>query len=114
MNGEQALSFVRCRSTARADFDRVDRQKYFLNELIKQKLNFSIIFKAPQIIEVLNEETRSNFTVWDFCSTGFMLLFSNKDINLLTIPGTPDTIDGISYVVVDENEVRNYLNENLK
>ncbi|MDD3819164.1 MAG: LCP family protein [Actinomycetota bacterium] len=114
MNGDQALSFVRCRSTARADFDRVDRQKYFLSELLKQKFNLSIIPKAPQIIEVLNEETESNFSVWDFCSTGFMILFSSKDINWLTIPGTPASIDGISYVVVDENEVRNYLNENLK
>lgn len=114
MDGEQALSFVRCRATEGADLDRVDRQKYLVSELIKQKFNFSIISKAPQIIEVLNRETESNFSIWDFGSIGFVLLFSNKDVNWLTIPVTAANIDGISYLVADENEVKNFLGEYLK
>ena len=96
MDGEQALSFARCRSTARADLDRVDRQQYLLNELIRQKADLSTILKilnpfndASDIFQVLNEETRSDFTIWDFCSIGFVLLFSNKDIERVTIPVTP-------------------------
>jgi LCP family protein required for cell wall assembly len=115
MNGEQALSFVRDRSsTAGSDFDRVDRQKYLLNEIIKQKLNFSIITKAPDIIKVLNKETKTDFTIWDFGSIGFVLLFSNKDINWLTIPTKPDNIDGISYLIADKDEVADFLSDYLK
>jgi len=114
VNGEEALSFARCRSTERGDLDRVDRQKYLLNEIIKQKLNFSIITKAPDIIKVLNKETKTDFTIWDFGSIGFVLLFSNKDINWLTIPTEPANIDGISYLIADKDEVVDFLSDYLK
>ena len=121
MDGDQALSFARCRSTARADLDRIDRQQYLLNELIKQKANLSTISKilnpfndASDIFKVLNEETRSDFTIWDFCSIGFVLLFSNKDIDRITIPTQPANIDGISYLLADDEEVKSFLSEYLK
>ncbi len=121
MDGQQALSFARCRSTAKADLDRVNRQQYLLNELIKQKANFSTIIKivnpfndASDIFMVLNEETRSDFTIWDFCSIGFVLLFSNKDIERVTIPTSGANIDGISYLLADEEEVKEFLSDYLK
>ena len=109
MNGEEALAFARCRQTAGGDFDRVDRQKYLISQLISQKINFSIIGKAPQLITILNEETRTDFTVTDFINFGAILIFSDKDIERITIPGKTATIDGISYVVVDVDEVREFL-----
>jgi LCP family protein required for cell wall assembly len=121
MSGEEALSFARCRSTARADLDRMDRQQYLLNELIKQKGNLPTIMKilnpfndASDVFMVLREETRSDFTIWDFCSIGFVLLFSNKDIERVTIPTTGATIDGISYLLADEDEVKAFLSDYLK
>ncbi|MFA5015509.1 MAG: LCP family protein [Actinomycetota bacterium] len=115
MNGEQALAFARDRSsTAGSDFDRVNRQKYLVSEVIRQKLNFSIITKAPQIIRVLNEETRSDFTIWDFGSIGFVLLFSSKDMNQVTIPTEPANIDNIYYLIADKEEVVSFLSDYLK
>ena len=113
--GEQALAFARDRSsTAGSDFDRVNRQKYLLSEIIRQKLNFSVITKAPQIIRVLNEETRSDFTIWDFGSIGFVLLFSSKDMNQVTIPTEPANIDNIYYLLADKEEVVSFLSDYLK
>src|SRR3990172_7531658 len=109
MNGEQALSFARCRSTAKGDFDRVDRQKYLLSELIKQKINFSLIIKAPQLLNILNAEAKSDFSAADFTKLAITLMFSNKDIERITIPGKTDNIDGVSYVVVNEKEVKEFL-----
>jgi len=115
MNGEQALAFARDRSsTAGSDFDRVNRQKYLLSEIIRQKLNFSIVRKAPQIIRVLNAETRSDFTIWDFGSIGFVLLFSSKGMNQITIPTEPANIDGISYLIADKEEVVSFLSDYLR
>lgn len=114
MSGEQALSFARCRATARADIDRIDRQQYLLNEIIRQKFNFSMITKTPQIIKVLSSETRSDFTIWDFCSTGFVLLFSSRDINRITIPTKSAMIDDVSYQIADEDEVKEFLSGYLK
>ena len=114
MNGDQALSFARCRATAGADIDRMNRQQYLLNEIIKQKFNFSVVTKIPQLIEVLNSESKTDFTIWDFGSIGFVLLFSSKDFNRITIPAEPGNIDGISYMIADEDEVKDFLSDYLK
>ena len=114
MDGDQALAFARTRATAKADLDRMDRQQYLLNELLKQKATFSIITKIPQLIGVFNSETRSDFSVWDFCSVSFVLLFSNKDINRITIPTSPSNIDGISYLIADDVEVKEFLRGYIK
>jgi len=114
MNGEQALSFARCRATAGGDLDRIARQQYLINEIIEQKFNFSMIVKAPKIIEVLNRKTQTDFTIWDFCSIGFMLLFSGKDMNRVTIPTVSANIDNISFQIADEDEVKEFLNDYIK
>ena len=36
-------------------------------------------------------------------------MFSNKDIERITIPGKTANIDGIRYVVVDERQVKEFL-----
>ncbi len=121
MDGEQSLSFARCRSTAGADLDRIDRQQHLFNELIKQKANISTMVQvlnplndASDIFLVIREETISDFTIWDFCSIGFVLLFSNKDIERITIPTRGATIDGVSYLLADEEEVKEFLSDYLK
>jgi hypothetical protein len=43
-----------------------------------------------------------------------VLLFSNKDINWLTIPTKPADIDGISYLIADKDEVADFLSDHLK
>ena len=113
MNGQQALSFARCRATAMGDLDRVNRQKYLIGELMKQKINFQMITKMPEIITALGEETKSDFSIWDFGSVGFVLLFSNKDINQITIPTKAANIDGISYLIADKEEVKEFLRKHI-
>jgi LCP family protein required for cell wall assembly len=114
MDGEQALSFARCRATSGGDIDRMARQQYLINEIIKQKLNISIISKTTRLIEILNRRTQTDFTIWDFCSIGFMLLFSSKDINRVTIPTVSANIDNISFQIADEEEVKEFLSDYLK
>ncbi len=114
MNGEQALSFARTRSTANGDFDRVDRQKYLLSELIRQKMNSSLILKAPQLLNILNTETKSDFSAAGFTKLAITLMFSNKDIERITIPGKTANIDGVSYVIVNEEEVKEFLSKYIK
>jgi len=111
--GEQALAFARNRATAQGDFDRMNRQKYLLLEIFKQKAGISIIPKIPAIISIFKEETRSNFSTWDYLKIGFKLIKNKNSIKLLTLPGKSKTIDKISYVIVDDREAKSYLNDNL-
>lgn len=112
-NGEQALEFARNRATAKGDFDRMDRQKYLLSEAFRQKANFSIIPKIPSIIRILKEETKSNFSTWDYLKIGLRLIKNKNSLKLLTLPGKTKTINKISYVLVNDKEAKAYLNENL-
>lgn len=112
-NGEQALEFARNRATAKGDFDRMDRQKYLLSEVFRQKANFSIIPKIPSIIRILKEETKSNFSTWDYLKIGLRLIKNKNSLKLLTLPGKTKTINKISYVLVNDKEAKAYLNENL-
>jgi len=111
--GEQALAFARNRATAKGDFDRMDRQKYLLSEIFKQKANFSIIPKIPAIVSILREETRSNFSTLDYLKIGFRLIKNKNNLKMLTLPGNSKTIDKISYVIVDDKEAKSYLRDNL-
>jgi len=113
LTGEQALAFARNRATAKGDFDRMNRQKYLLSEIFKQKANFSIIPKIPAIISILREETRSNFTTWDYMKIGYRLIKNKNNLKMLTLPGVSKTIDKISYVIVDDKEAKSYLRDNL-
>jgi len=112
-NGEQALAFARCRATSKGDFDRMDRQKYLLSELFKQKLNLSILPKIPGILKILNEDTKSNFKIIDYIKVAFQFMTNKDNLILLTLPGESATINNISYVIIDPNEAKNYLKENL-
>lgn len=109
MNGEQALAFARTRSTKKGDLDRADRQKYLVSELLKQKINFSTVLKAPAIIKILGKETKSDFRGIDYINLGLTLLLSNRDIQRITIPTRPDNIGGISYLIANEKEVKEFL-----
>ena len=111
--GEQALAFARNRATAKGDFDRMDRQKYLLSEVFRQKANFLIIPKIPSIINILREETRSSFSTWDYLKIGFKLIKNKNSLKLLTLPGKSKTINKISYVIVDDKEAKSYLSDNL-
>ena len=91
----------------------MDRQKYLLSEVFRQKANFLIIPKIPSIINILREETRSNFSTWDYIKIGFKLIKNKNSLKLLTLPGKSKTINKISYVIVDDKEAKSYLNDNL-
>lgn len=114
MNGEQALSFARCRATAGGDFDRVDRQKYLLSELLRQKMNSSLILKAPQLLSILSTDTKSDFSLFDYSKLVLTLMLSNKDIERITIPGKTANIDGVSYIISDDQEVKEFLSKYIK
>ena len=111
--GEQALAFARNRATAQGDFDRMNRQKYLLSEIFKQKASLTIIPKIPEIISILKEETRSNFSTWDYLKIGWRLIKNKNNLKLLTLPGKSKTINKISYVIVDDEEAKSYLRDNL-
>lgn len=117
LDGEQAQGFVRYRSGyANADLGRVETQRYFISELVKQKLKFNNIFKVPSIINVLEGDLRTNYDCGDIISQMIRMIgMDSENINSYTLPGDSKmatTIYGyLSCFVYDEDEIRQLVGE---
>lgn len=107
LKGDEAIAFLRFRSGyANADLGRIEAQQYFMKELAKQTLKASNITKLPQIAKSYFSYVDTNIPMTTILKG---LTYANKmDSNLetMTVPGSPQTIDGVSYVVYDEMGIR--------
>lgn len=89
LDGQEAQGFVRFRSGyANADLGRIETQRYFLQELVKQKLNFKYITKVPGVFEVLEGDLRTNYGCVDIISQMIKMIGMNgENINSYSLPG---------------------------
>jgi LCP family protein required for cell wall assembly len=107
LDGDKAEQLVRCRySYARQDLERVEVQQKFLKEFFKKALSTDTIMSNPGVY--LN--TIINYVTTDMGITD-MIKYAKyaKNISVentqgYTLPGEPETIDGISYYIMDKNE----------
>ena len=114
MDGDQALAFVRSRATASADLGRIERQQYFLKQLMKRLADPSVfVLRSPKIFLALKDNVKSDMNVAHLFKYGvFMALLGLKNLNAETLPGNTATIDGVSYIVIDQEKAFDTI-ENL-
>ncbi|MCL5986963.1 MAG: LCP family protein [Actinobacteria bacterium] len=115
LNGEQALSVVRSRhATARGDFDRVDRQKYFLKQFAQQKFNMKTLIQLPAILNILNRYGETDIDLLTLSKYAILApSFVPIEFEAYTIPVQPGSENGVSYLIADPNAVRAFLEEKL-
>ena len=89
LNGQEAQGFVRFRSGyANADLGRIETQRYFLQELVKQKLKLKYIAKVPAVLEVLEGDFRTNYGCADIVSQMIKMLgMKSENIKSYSLPG---------------------------
>lgn len=114
MDGEQALAFVRSRATASADLGRIERQQHFLKEMLKQLLSPATLIRSPQLFLSLTNYVKTDMNAMQMITSGTLSGFGLKGFEAYTIPGKPAMIGGISYIVVDEAEVKSFVKEKVK
>lgn len=105
LDGKHALAYVRWRGTATADIGRVERQQKFMRAVLDQAVSAGSIFRAPQIINSINNCINTDFSLKELNN----LLEIYKDFDEITfhsemVPGTDDTINGLSYWVYYPNQ----------
>ncbi len=107
LNGEQAEGVVRFRNTySRADLQRIEVQQNFLMALFEQKLSAKYIFKAPAIIEEMYESVNTNLSLRNALRyVGVLRDLNSESLSTYTLPGNPQMIGGVSYVVADKNKL---------
>lgn len=112
LDGEHALQFVRYRAGyATGDLGRINAQQLFFSALGDELLSASIITKVPALAKVVSEEMETDLTVsemiWFFKQAQGM---SSEDIEMFTLPGTPDYIDELSYYIPSESGIIELIN----
>ncbi len=108
LDGKDAIGYARFRHDATGDFGRIGRQQKLIDALGKKVTSGQIITRIPALaLELVkNKLAVTNLTLGD----GMTLanIYSDqfrRNMKAFMIPGTPETIGGVSYVIPDEKEI---------
>lgn len=106
LNGKQAMGYVRFRHDRLGDIGRIQRQQEFLKAVARRLLVVSNWPKLPQIVrEARSVVVDTNMTVSELLYLAQELRgIGGENIELHILPGRPQTINGISYWIVDEDK----------
>ncbi len=109
LNGKDALGYVRFRYDPLGDFGRIERQQKFLRALYDQMKNKISLTNLPQYINLVGSTIETNVSFYEalFLASKFINI-EEKDINMSMMPGIPENINGISYVIPDIDKIREW------
>lgn len=92
------------------DIDRIKVQQEFLQAVIDQKLNASLILKIPAMFKQLSESIKTNMTIKEVIQySKYLSDFKSENLAAFSLPGVSQTIDGASYWVCDLDKTRNLI-----
>ena len=116
LNGEKAEQYLRFRSGyANADLGRVEAQRTFIKAFIKTAMKKENITNIPKIIKIALANTETNATTREIMKyAGEINQINIDEIESVTMPNTPQYINGISYVIADKEEARRIIKEDWK
>ena len=115
LTGRQALTYVRFRSDAEGDFGRMRRQQQVLKAMGKSMMQPKTLIRLPALMEQFAKDVRTDMSPTQLLSLGRILTTQEMDaMNLIQLRGTPTTIDGISYVILDEDFLRQSVERYLR
>ncbi len=99
LNGEKAMHFLRYRSYAEADIARIRAQHYFMIEMAKQALSLGNVVST---VETLASYVATNMSSSDIKRFSMLALdFNPNKIYTHTVPGSLETLFGLSFVIND-------------
>lgn len=105
LNGKQALFYVRYRSSAGGDLDRMDRQRQVVAALRSQAMRIDTLTKLPALVEVLDENVKSDLDFQETVTLGRALIQRGGGAQLRStkLEGDPETLlDGEEVLVPNE------------
>lgn len=119
LNGDQCEQFLRFRyGYLNGDLGRIEKQQYFIRELIKQKLKPQYIIKAPEIFSGISKSIRTNYTLSDMTSHLFAIQgMESEDVDTIQVPGVgqdAETRYGVlSCFIPDRDELKKIVDDYL-
>lgn len=107
LHGADALDYVRFRHDLNADFGRMLRQQRFLAAMREQAMGWDLTFKLPGLISALFSNISTDLHANQFLSLAYWgIRLGGERIRQVSLEAATDTIDGISYVIATEGELK--------
>ncbi len=119
LSGHEALTYARYRGGTDGDFGRIRRQQQIMTAILRQAGKGDVVTLAREVLPQVQDHIRTDFTVPELVAVGSHFRGSCTDETLvsITLDGTVATFDDplfgvpLSYVVVDEADVRRKVEE---
>ncbi len=107
LNGRMAHQYLRFRHDELGDIGRVQRQQKFVDALTRKLLNPAIMLKLPELVEIAQKNVISDFSNGELLKiANFLRKLKRTDIKMLMLPGRFATIDGGSYWVSEDYQIK--------
>lgn len=106
MDGDKTMHFVRMRKQDPAgDFGRTKRQRQVIQGIVERGASVGSVTKIDGIIDILGNNMATNLDFDDMKTLLFDYTDARKKFVDYQMKGTGTTIDGIYYLIVDDEEV---------
>ncbi len=105
LNGEDAVKYMRFRSGyAIPDIGRIGAQQQFLKLLLRKILSPAQIINLPKYVDIVNRNVETDLSKKQMLDYAMAILpeFNVATLKTAHIPGYGETINGVSYWIVNE------------
>jgi polyisoprenyl-teichoic acid--peptidoglycan teichoic acid transferase len=110
LDGKGAEGFLRFRHDALADIGRIRRQQQFIAAVSSKMKNPLILASLPRLVQVGVQYLKTNMSFNEVMKLAvFVKGVDMQNIRSTTMPGTPKTLHGISYWVVNRQAAASTL-----
>lgn len=111
LNGQQAVGYLRFRHDGLGDIGRTQRQQWFLRGFLERLQTPSVITKIPQIVNISKKYIKTDMSVYELTQLAAMAKgFDEGDIQIAMLPGAPNSRGGISYWILNPEQVQDVVN----
>jgi LCP family protein required for cell wall assembly len=105
LSGEQVVGYMRYRHDRDGDFGRIRRQQQVVQVLADQLKNPTVLFRMPELFDVLNEHVKTNLRRDQILALGRMFYHVRpEDLVTASLSGNAVTRDDLAYVEPDEKK----------
>lgn len=112
LDGEKALQYVRFRHDPLGDLGRIHRQHQFLRALARKMFQWQEIDRLPELTRQVMEQLETDLSTREVLRLArFGKDLPPERIVMGVLPGTPASINGISYYLPDETRSSTALDE---
>ena len=115
MNGKTALDYVRYRSDAAGDINRIKRQQNFISAILKKGLQNKDSATARKLVRTLQPFVKTNLSLVDLYDLARILQgIDQTQVQMATVPTIPVMIDQVSYLELQVVETERLVARVLK